>query len=1328
MNMNEIGSDSIICTTENPEQIFSLVEILGQGSYGKVFKALNLQNNKYYAVKVVNTGNGDFDNLKKEISILQDCQSDYIVHYYGSYLYNEQLWIIMEYCDIGSVNDLMKATQRTLSEVQIACILKGVLLGLKYLHNSKKIHRDIKAGNILINKDGACKLADFGVSAQLFNTMGYIESFIGTPYWMSPEVLTQNKYNKKTDIWSLGITAIEMAEGNPPFSNFQAVSAMILIIKKPPQGLSDPTKWSQEFNRFVSRCLTINPDVRPTSEELLLDPFIVNNTTRVNPQHFLMNLVSDNMESIRVFRKNLLEKQKGETQQQGQQGEKKNKQQTAQQQPQEQKKEEKKQVDKRLITEASHDFQDYIANDGDTVIEYQNYDQFNDEPDQHQQFKKKQNQFNNDKQNNFIWENETGTMVEKLEDDDEEEEEQKDENLKLPENPDFMKQFSKKQDDSFQNINWAQSKKEGSSFSNKQNSNIQKNNSIGNKPEQRELVSQYHQIEQEEDQVNSSVIIKEDYEIEHIKNQAYSGVAVTDSEKKIQQKNLPDFVLYAQKMEENNNNRNISKKPLNINIQTDNIHIQVPQSSTPQQKKQQTTKQSISEDSDIPTECKNMNEQQIETMLETLKKELEMELKAIQDAYSQKINRCEKALKLVKSKNNGSFTPTSLPIQLIQIPQNNNYVNQEPVSPIKRNITNQVLPQQQQQYLPSPSSTAIKNNLEYLVSSPHLAPSALPQISLSPYIKNLNLVNGGVYESSSNSQNLLSSNQIQNKIPNKGFNALQSSNNPIYTSTNNLVNQSSNNNPLTHLNPVLNNIYSEMPLPATPKTKEQAQQNGGLNYALGVQTQPTSSNIYLTSCAKSNNNNNNIAQYTNSQIPNQSQQNQQEDIINNIKRQFQNTNSAIGNVESSNQQQQKQAIINNEIQSRKINSNHPINQLKNSKNNQLFESNMLNKQSNKPNSQNSNFQKGIQSSSPIITQGGGLSFEEALNRKNILKQNQVQNNSSNNNNTVYDENAIYAQQMQLQQKQRLQQEQNGSTKAQSYINMTQIPNGTTPNKLSNNDQINILQQKSGQNNNRQIPQTTLYNQAERSQTEQSQNDFVAKKASKQYQQQMINTTNNTDYSKENAYFRDNYSKQPSSNFYNNSNYNNNNTARGSNQTKLSNGQNSQSILSNNGLDGYGQPSSNNNLSTSSTSSSQIQQILSRSQNLQNNISSISSKIGKNNSQETSNSFLSNGQKSKNSNSYVSNNHSNSNSIDEQKQYTQSKNHLVILQKKNNNINNNAPTIAKDQSKSANNLSSLSQQQNQNQYKPSNAPTSGISFKQLLNQQNERKLPSANNFC
>ncbi|KAL4428782.1 hypothetical protein ABPG74_001296 [Tetrahymena malaccensis] len=1327
MNMNEIGSDSIICTTENPEQIFSLVEILGQGSYGKVFKALNLQNNKYYAVKVVNTGNGDFDNLKKEISILQDCQSDYIVHYYGSYLYNEQLWIIMEYCDIGSVNDLMKATQRTLSEVQIACILKGVLLGLKYLHNSKKIHRDIKAGNILINKDGACKLADFGVSAQLFNTMGYIESFIGTPYWMSPEVLTQNKYNKKTDIWSLGITAIEMAEGNPPFSNFQAVSAMILIIKKPPQGLSDPTKWSQEFNRFVSRCLTINPDVRPTSEELLLDPFIVNNTTRVNPQHFLMNLVSDNMESIRVFRKNLLEKQKGETQQQG---EKKNKQQPAQQQPQEKKKEEKKQVDKRLITEASHDFQDYIANDSGTVIEYQNYDQFNDEPDQHQQFYKKQNQFinnnNNDKQNNFIWENETGTMVEKLEDD--EVEESKDTNLKQPENPDFLKQFSKKQqqDEGFQNINWAQNKKEDSSFINKQNSNLQKNNSIGNKSENREVAQQYHQNEQEEDQVNSSVIIKEDYEIEHIKNQAYSGVAVTDSEKKIQQKNVPDFVLFAQKMEESNNNKNVCKKPLNINIQTDNIHIQVPQSSTPQQQKQQTTKQSISEDSDFPAEYKNMNEQQIENMLETLKKELEMELKAIQDAYTQKIMRCEIALKLTKSKKSGQFTPTSLPIQLIQIPQNNNYVNQEPISPIKRNITNQVLTQQQQQYLPSPSSTAIKNNLEYLVSSPHIVPSVLPQISQSPYIKNLNLVNGGAYDSNNNSQNLISSNQTQNKVPNKGFNALQSSNNPMYTSTNNLVSQSNNNNPLTHLNPVLNNIYSEMPLPATPKTKEQAQQNGGLNYALGVQTQPTSSNIYLTSCTKSSNNNN-IAQYTNGQIPTQSQSNQQEDIINNIKRQFQNTNSVLGNIESSNQQLQKQAIINNEIQSRKINSNHQINQLKNSKNNQPYESNMLNKQTNKQSSQNSNFQNGIQSSSPIITQGGGLSFEEALNRKNILKQNQVQNSSnSNNNNTVYDENAIYAQQMQLQQKQRLQQEQNGGSKGQSYINMTQIPTGTTPNKLSNLDQINILQQKSGQNNNRQIPQTTLYNQAERSQTEQSHNDFIAKKASKQYQQQMINNTNNTDYSKENAYFRDNYSKQPSSNLYNNSNYNNSNTARGSNQTKLSNGQNSQNILSSNGIDGYGQSSSNNNLSTSS---SQIQQILSRSQNLQNNISSVSSKIAKNNSQETSNSFLSNGQKSKNSNSYVSNNHSNSNSIDEQKQYTQSKNHLVILQKKNNNSsNNNVAMTAKDQSKSANNLSSLSQQQNQNQYKPSNAPTSGISFKQLLNQQNERKLPSANNFC
>lgn len=178
--------------------------------------------------------------------------------------------------------------------------------GLEYLHDTRKIHRDIKAGNILLDRHGNAKLADFGVSAQLMETYSKKQTTCGTPHWMSPEVLLKSEYNKKTDIWSLGITAIEMAEGDPPYSEKPTVSVMFLIPKKPPQGLSEPTKWSKEFNNFVNRCLTIDSKRRPTAKELLLDPFINNNIVEKGGANFsrqiLKQLVRESIESIEQYR------------------------------------------------------------------------------------------------------------------------------------------------------------------------------------------------------------------------------------------------------------------------------------------------------------------------------------------------------------------------------------------------------------------------------------------------------------------------------------------------------------------------------------------------------------------------------------------------------------------------------------------------------------------------------------------------------------------------------------------------------------------------------------------------------------------------------------------------------------------------------------------------------------------------------------------------------------------------------------------------------------------------------------------------------------------
>jgi serine/threonine protein kinase len=175
----------------------------------------------------------------------------------------------MEYCGAGSVSDLMNITNKTLTEDQIAVVCLHSVKGLAYLHSQRKIHRDIKAGNILLNDQGESKLADFGVSGQLSTLAKSRKTVIGTPFWMAPEVIHETGHDYKCDVWSLGITAIEMAEGKPPYSNIHPLRAMFVIPTRPPPRLSEPDKWSPEFNDFIAKCLVKNPKDRCSSEELL---------------------------------------------------------------------------------------------------------------------------------------------------------------------------------------------------------------------------------------------------------------------------------------------------------------------------------------------------------------------------------------------------------------------------------------------------------------------------------------------------------------------------------------------------------------------------------------------------------------------------------------------------------------------------------------------------------------------------------------------------------------------------------------------------------------------------------------------------------------------------------------------------------------------------------------------------------------------------------------------------------------------------------------------------------------------------------------------------
>ena len=277
---------------------YQLLDKLGEGSYGSVFKALCIKTGQIVAIKRVET-TGELESLKREISIMEKCHSEYIVRYYGSIFQENVLWLIMEYCAAGSVIDLMRITKKQLNEFEIASVLFFTLKGLQYLHENKKIHRDIKAGNILLDANGNAKLADFGVSTELLHTWADKDTFIGSPFWMSPEVISNSKYNKKTDIWSLGITAIELAEGEPPYSHIHPIRAMFAIRTHPPKELTMPKKWSPEFNDFVSKCLNIDPKSRPNAKDLLQHPFI---DKKGKNKTVLSNLVAGSIDMIEKYR------------------------------------------------------------------------------------------------------------------------------------------------------------------------------------------------------------------------------------------------------------------------------------------------------------------------------------------------------------------------------------------------------------------------------------------------------------------------------------------------------------------------------------------------------------------------------------------------------------------------------------------------------------------------------------------------------------------------------------------------------------------------------------------------------------------------------------------------------------------------------------------------------------------------------------------------------------------------------------------------------------------------------------------------------------------
>ncbi|XP_077175877.1 myosin-IIIb isoform X4 [Paroedura picta] len=283
-NRNMIGLESL----PDPSDTWEIVETIGKGTYGKVYKVTNKKDGSLAAVKILDPISDVDEEIEAEYNILQFLPNHpNVVKFYGMFYKADQyvggqLWLVLELCNGGSVTDLVKGLLncgQRLDEAIIAYILYGALLGLQHLHNNRIIHRDVKGNNILLTTEGGVKLVDFGVSAQLTSTRLRRNTSVGTPFWMAPEVIACEQqydysYDARCDVWSLGITAIELGDGDPPLFDMHPVKTLFKIPRNPPPTLLHPEIWSTSFNHFISQCLIKDFEKRPSVTHLLEHPFI----------------------------------------------------------------------------------------------------------------------------------------------------------------------------------------------------------------------------------------------------------------------------------------------------------------------------------------------------------------------------------------------------------------------------------------------------------------------------------------------------------------------------------------------------------------------------------------------------------------------------------------------------------------------------------------------------------------------------------------------------------------------------------------------------------------------------------------------------------------------------------------------------------------------------------------------------------------------------------------------------------------------------------------------------------------------------------------------
>lgn len=261
----------------SPNEEYKMLERLGKGSFGAVYKAIHIATKKEVAIKKCMSD--DMEESRNEMEIMKDCNHENIVKCFDCYIHDGLFWIVMEYCALGSITDVLKIAQPgnpLLKEAQVASLCRSVLEGLAYLHENNKMHRDIKPENILITLDGTAKLADFGVAGTFSTFYQKRTTLTGTPYYIAPEIFEESDqgYDAKADVWSLGICSIEFAQGEPPNYEIQPMKVMLYIAKNPPPKLKNHQNFSEEFNHFIACCLIKDPNKRPTARQMLEHIFV----------------------------------------------------------------------------------------------------------------------------------------------------------------------------------------------------------------------------------------------------------------------------------------------------------------------------------------------------------------------------------------------------------------------------------------------------------------------------------------------------------------------------------------------------------------------------------------------------------------------------------------------------------------------------------------------------------------------------------------------------------------------------------------------------------------------------------------------------------------------------------------------------------------------------------------------------------------------------------------------------------------------------------------------------------------------------------------------